>query len=152
MQHISSTRSITLGRTEWGRWYSGNRGRNWNLTIRTNSICTTPNPSGIMRHTNSLDFGRQLDHLIWAWQPHLVIVKIYFCTVNNTININKKPVRSQLETIQTTVLRSAGILRVLDTWGELLSLNPKTKTISNFSKSPQSPSLFSLFWLILIIR
>ena len=49
-----------------GWWSTGNRARKWNVTIRTNSIHTTQNPSW--------NFEIQTDPLIWARRPDLLLV------------------------------------------------------------------------------
>ena len=61
--------------TRWGRWSTGNCAISLKVTIRTNGICTTQNPSWKMRHKILWDFETQADHLISARQPNLVIVK-----------------------------------------------------------------------------
>ena len=60
-------------RHDWvERWSTGNYAKNWNVTIRTNSICTTQNPPKKMKCT--IFFEMQTDHLISARRPDLVIV------------------------------------------------------------------------------
>ena len=61
--------------TRWVRWFIGNCARNWILTIRVNSICTTQNLPWRMRRTNSSgSFEIQTDHLILARWPDRVII------------------------------------------------------------------------------
>ena len=74
MRHISAKMNTRLDTTGWEKWSTGNRARNWNLTIWKNGICTTQNPSWIMRRTNSWDFEIQTDHLNSARRPDLMII------------------------------------------------------------------------------
>ena len=65
-------KSIRLGTTGSARLSTGNCARNWNLTIRTNGICTTQNLSRKMTRTN---FSGILRHKRVSWyRPDLIII------------------------------------------------------------------------------
>ena len=81
-----------------------------------------------------LDLGRELKKL---WNTKVTIVPIVigaFGTISKGLlkGLEDLEVSGRVETIQmTTLLRTARILRrVLETWGDLLSLKPQWKTIS----------------------
>ena len=77
------------------------------------------------------DLARQLKKL---WNMKVTIMTGAFGTVTKELlkGLGDLEVRGRVETIQTTtLLRMARILRrVLETWGDLLSLKPQWKTIS----------------------
>ena len=59
----------------WARWSTGNCARNWNLTIRTNALSTTQNPSWRMRCKKSSGiFEMQTDYPISARRPDHIII------------------------------------------------------------------------------
>ena len=81
-----------------------------------------------------LDFARELKKL---WNMKVAIIPIVigaFCTVTKELlrGLEDLEFGGRVETIQTTaLLKMARILRrVLETWGDLLSLNLQWKTIS----------------------
>ena len=81
-----------------------------------------------------LDLAREVK-LVWNMKVTIIPIRIgTFGTVTKGLlkKLENLEVRGRVETIQTTVLlRTARILRrVLETWGDLLSLKLKWKTIS----------------------
>ena len=94
-------------------------------------------------HKLPWDFDIQTDHLISVRRPDIIIINNKkkspivigaFGTVNkgSLKDLEDLEVGCRVETIQTTaLLKTARILRrVLETWGDLLSLNLQWKTIS----------------------
>ena len=81
-----------------------------------------------------LDFARELKKL---WNMQVTIIPIVIGVLGTVSKgqvqgLKDLEIRRRIETIQTTVfLRSARIpRRVLETWGDLLSLTLKWKTLS----------------------
>ena len=64
-------KNIRVGTTRRAKWSTGNRARNWSLTIRTNGICTTQHLFWRMRHTNSYGI---LIHKRNIRRPDIIII------------------------------------------------------------------------------
>ena len=81
-----------------------------------------------------LDLARELKKKAWNMKVTIILVVIgAFDTVTKVLwkGLEDLEVRGRMEAIQTTALRTARILRrVLETWGDLLSLKVQWKTIS----------------------
>ena len=80
-----------------------------------------------------LDLARELKKL---WTMKVTIIPIVICPLGTITKgllkgLEDLEISGRVETIQTTLLRTATTLRsVLDTWGDLLSLKLQCKTIS----------------------
>ena len=70
--------------TVWGRWYTKNCARNWILTIWTNVICTTQNPSWKVRCMKFSRISRfKQISLIWTRKSDPILInekkRLSFC-------------------------------------------------------------------------
>ena len=71
MHQISTKR---VDKTWWGKWFTGNCTRKWNLTILLNDISTNQNLSRWMGYKIPWDFEKKTDPLIPTRRPDLVII------------------------------------------------------------------------------